>query len=125
MPSEEMVVSAEFAKWLTVSVKDGIVGGTVTVSKDACWENEKITINVKADEGYEIKKVTVNGEEVQKNGIIYQYTVTANAVVDVQFEKIGGKTSSGCGSSLAISGITAGMTMLGAAAMVLSKKRRK
>ena len=125
MPSEEMVVSAEFAKWLTVSVKDGIVGGTVTVSKDACWENEKITINVKADEGYEIKKVTVNGEEVQKNGIIYQYTVTANAVVDVQFEKIGGKTSSGCGNSLAISGITASMTMLGAAAMVLSKKRRK
>lgn len=125
MPAEEMMISAEFAKRVTISVKEGIVGGTVTVNKTECWENEKITINVKADEGYEIKKVTVNGEELKKLDIIYQFSATEDSVVDVEFGKIGGKASGGCNSSLTIGGITVGVTMLGAVAVALSKKRRK
>lgn len=123
MLAADMNVSAVFAKQCSVTVKADIKGGTVTVNKSSVWEGDMITISPKADEGYEIRKVTVNGVEVQKTGIIYKFNVTEDSVVDVQFGKIGG--GGGCSGSLAIGGIATGLTALGAAAIVLFRKKRK
>ena len=122
MLAADMNVTAEFSKFLTITVKDNIKGGTVTVNKTSCWEGDMITISAKADEGYEIKKVTVNGVEVQKTGIIYKFTATEDAVVDVQFVMPG---AVGCGGSIAFGGITAGVGALSAVAFVLTRKKRK
>lgn len=124
MQSEEIVLSAEFAKWVSVSVKDGITGGTVTVNKTECWENENVIITIKADEGYEVKAVTANGVAVEKQGIVYKVTVTENTEINVQFGKRGANTGSGCGSSLTAGGATS-LLAFGAAVVVLLKKKRK
>ena len=127
MLSEEIVVSAQFAKWLNLSVKDGITGGSVTLNKTQCWEDENVIINVKADEGYEVKKVMVNGVEVQKSGIVYKFTATQDSVVDVTFGKIGEEASTasgGCGSVLVGSG-AASLALLGSAFVVFNRKKRK
>ena len=126
MPSEEVTVSAEFAKWLSVSVKSGITGGTVSVNKTECWENDSIIITAKADEGYEIAKVLVNGVEIEKTGIVYKFTATVDTEVEVVFKAIGsdeGKIG-GCGSSIMAGGLSA-VTMLGASAVVLFRRKRK
>jgi FKBP-type peptidyl-prolyl cis-trans isomerase 2 len=123
MLAADMNVTAEFAKQCSVTVKADIKGGTVTVNKSSVWSGDRITITPKPDEGYEIRKVTVNGVEIQKTGIIYKFTVTEDAVVDVRFGKIGG--GGGCSGSLAIGGIATGLTALGAAAIVLLCKKRK
>lgn len=126
MPSEEVTVSAEFAKWLSVSVKSGITGGTVSVNKTECWENDSIIITAKADEGYEIAKVLVNGAEIEKTGIVYKFTATVDTEVEVVFKAIGSDegNSGGCGSSIMAGGLSA-VTMLGASAVVLFRRKRK
>lgn len=122
MPSENVTISAEFAKWLNVSVKEGIENGTVSVNKTECWENDSVIITAKPAEGYEIKKVLVNGKEVVKSGIVYKFTATEDSVVEVKFGKIGGE--GGCGSSLTAGGATS-LLAFGAAVVVLLKKKRK
>ena len=125
MPSEEVMISAEFAKWLNVSVKTGITGGTVSVNKTGCWENESIIITAKADEGYEIAKVLVNGVEVEKTGIVYKFTATADAEVEVVFKVIGSdKGNGGCGSSIMAGGLSV-MTLLASSVVVLFKRKCK
>ena len=124
MPSEEVTVSAEFAKLLRISVKTGITGGTVKVNKTECWENDSIIITAKADEGYEIAKVLVNGEEIEKTGIVYKFTATEDTEVEVVFKTIGGDEGSGCGSSIMAGGLSA-MTLLASSAVVLFKRKRK
>ena len=120
MPERDAVVSAEFAKRCVISVKDGITGGTVTLNKTESWAGDSVIITIKADEGYEVKKVTVNGVEVEKSGIVYKFTVTDDSVVDVKFGKIG--ESNGCNGSVAGGGLTA---VVGAVALALLKKKRK
>ena len=124
MPSEEVTVSAEFAKWLRVNVKTGITGGTVNVNKAECWENDSIIITAKPDEGYEIVKVLVNGAEIEKTGIVYKFTATVDSEVEVVFKAIGSDEGSGCGSSIMAGGLSA-MTLLASSAVVLFKRKRK
>ena len=124
MPSEEVTVSAEFAKWLRVNVKTGITGGTVNVNKAECWENDSIIITAKPDEGYEIVKVLVNGAEIEKTGIVYKFTATVDSEVEVVFKSIGSDEGSGCGSSIMAGGLSA-MTLLASSAVVLFKRKRK
>lgn len=124
MPERDTVVSAEFAKRCSISVKEGITGGTVTLNKSEAWDGESVIITIKADEGYEVKKVTVNGVEVEKSGIVYKFTVTDDSVVDVKFGKIGESNGFlfGCSSSVVGGGLTAAV---GAVALALLKKKRK
>lgn len=122
MPSEELVVSAEFAKWLKITVQSGGDKGTVSVNKTECWENDSVIINAKANEGYEISKVLVNGEEVQKTGIVYKFTATQDSEVCVEFKKLGA-SGGGCGSTIISAG--AGLSVLGAAAFLALRKKRK
>ena len=128
MPSEEMVISAEFAKKIAISVKDGIENGTVTVNKTECWAGESVIVNVKAAEGYEVKKVLVNGVEIEKSGIVYKFTATEDCVVEAKFGKIGEDEGFsltallGCNGSVAGGGLTA---VVGAVALALLKKKRK
>lgn len=125
MPSEDVTVSAEFGKWLNVSVKAGITGGTVSVNKTECWENDSVIITAKPEAGYEIRKVLVNGVEIQKSGIVYKFTATEDAEVDVQFAVIGSSDSEGgCGSSIMAGGLSV-VTLLGASAVALFRKKRK
>ena len=126
MPSEEVTVSAEFAKWLNISVKTGIEGGKVSLNKTECWENDSIIITAKADEGYEIAKVLVNGVEIEKTGIVYKFTATVDTEVEVVFKAIGGEKDggSGCGSSIMVGGFSA-MTLLASSAVVLYRRKRK
>ena len=124
MQSEDMVVSAEFSKWLKITVKDGITGGSVTVNKKECWENESVLITVKADDGYEVKKVLVNGQEAEKSGTFYKYTVTEDSLVEVEFGKIGDDgAKKGCKGSIA--GGSLGIAAMAAIAAVALKKKRK
>ncbi len=124
MPSEEVVVSAEFAKWLNISVKTDITGGTVTVNKTECWENESIIITAKADEGYEISKVLVNGVEIEKTGIVYKFTATVDAEVEVVFKAIGSDEGSngGCGSSIMTGGLSAMMLLVSSVVVLFRRK---
>lgn len=116
-----MVVSAEFSKWLKITVKDGITSGSVTVNKKECWENESVLITVKAEDGYEVKKVLVNGQEAEKTGTFYKYTVTEDSLVEVEFGKIGDDgAKKGCKGSIA-----GGALGLAAMAAVVLKKKRK
>jgi hypothetical protein len=94
----------------------------VSVNKTECWENDSVIINVKANEGYEIKKVLVNGEEVQKTGIVYKFTATQDSEVSVEFKKLG-ESDGGCGSTILSAG--AGVSVLGAAAFLALRKKRK
>ena len=126
MPSEEVTVSAEFAKWLSIRVKSGITGGTVSLNKKECWENDSIIITAKADEGYEIAKVLVNGAEIEKTGIVYKFTATVDTEVEVVFKAIGSDEDNGggCGSSITAGGLSA-MTLLASSAVVLFRRKRK
>jgi hypothetical protein len=125
MPSEDVMVSAEFGKWLNVSAKAGITGGTVSVNKTECWENDSVIITAKPEAGYEIRKVLVNGVEIQKSGIVYKFTATEDAEVDVQFAVIGSSDNEGgCGSSIMAGGLSV-VTLLGASAVALFRKKRK
>ena len=124
MPSEEVTVSAEFAKWLNISVKAGITGGTVSVNKTECWENDSIIITAKPAENYEIAKVLVNGVEIEKTGIVYKFTATVDTEVEVVFKVIGNDEGSGCGSSI-MAGVLPTMTLLVSSAVVLFKRKRK
>ena len=126
MPSEEVTVSAEFSKWLSISVKSGITGGTVSVNKTECWENDSIIITAKADEGYEIEKVLVNGVEIKKTDtdIVYKFKATVDSEVEVVFKTIGSSNGGGCGSSIMAGGLSA-MTLLASSAVVLFRRKRK
>ena len=124
MPSEEVTVSAEFSKWLSISVKSGITGGTVSVNKTECWENDSIIITAKADEGYEIEKVLVNGVEIEQTDIVYKFKATVDSEVEVVFKTIGSSNGGGCGSSIMAGGLSA-MTLLASSAVVLFRRKRK
>lgn len=127
MQAEDMLVSAEFARWLSISVKDGIEGGRVSLNKTECWEGDSVIITATADQGMEVKKVLVNGVEVQKSGIVYKFTATEDAIVDVVFGAPGEEGFDlmgmlGCNGSIAGSGLTA---VVGAVAIALLRKKRK
>ena len=111
---------------MSVSVKSGITGGTVSVNKTECWENDSIIITAKADEGYEIAKVLVNGAEIEKTGIVYKFTATVDTEVEVVFKAIGSDEGNGvgCGSSITAGGLSA-MTLLASSAVVLFRRKRK
>jgi hypothetical protein len=69
--------------------------------------------------------VLVNGVEIQKSGIVYKFTATEDAEVDVQFAVIGSSDSEGgCGSSIMAGGLSV-VTLLGASAVALFRKKRK
>lgn len=118
MQSEAITVSAEFGKWVTVTVKDGIKGGSASANKSECWEGDSVIVTVKADEGYEVKKVAVNGQEIEKTGVFYKFSATDNSVIEVEFSKIGG----GCGGSIA--GVSCATAFALAAALIIKKKRK-
>ena len=74
----EYVVSVEKAE-----------NGTVTLSSTKAIKGDVITITVKANEGFKVTKVLVNGGEVKANEDgTYSYVMTAaDAKVTVEFEK--------------------------------------
>ena len=73
----------------TVSIADGITGGTVEADKTGdvlCGDT--VTLTVTPDEGYLVKNVKCNGNEIEPVGGVYSFMMPAEAVtVSAEFEE--------------------------------------
>ncbi len=85
MGAANAVVSATFEKAAyTVTVAEGIAGGTVTVDKASANKGDTITVTATPDDGYALKEITVDGTAIEGNTFVMG---AANAVVSATFEK--------------------------------------
>ena len=114
------VVTAEFeADENYVSITVGKTeNGTVTVDNPRQYINMTVTVTATPDEGYKLKAIYVNGEEIEGNSFV----VTGGTVVTAEFVKIE-TNAGGCGSSVnVLGGIVATMAMLASALFIVKKK---
>ena len=122
------VVAKEYS--ITVSEFDG---GSVTADKQTVGANGSVKLTVTINEGYQLVKITVNGQTVSvgTDGTITISNVNENKTIVVETEKIGGTESGdngsgsnkkGCLSSVSSASI-AFRGMLFAAVAVIKKKR--
>lgn len=76
----EQVIAVESA--YTVTVKDGLVGGTVTTSDSAAAPGETVTVTATPAEHYELGKIYADGEEIvaDQDG---KYVITVNGNVEI------------------------------------------
>ena len=100
-------------------------GGTVSVDKQTAKAGETITITPKADEGYELSRVLVSGQEIKAVNGVYTYVVPEGGLVEVsaEFTKTAGGVKTGDDSTvLPLFFLIAGAA---AAMFVLLKKRQQ
>lgn len=123
----------EVKQEVTVTQKDRVIkvdpdieNGTVTVDKKAAKLGESVVITVKADKGYVLSELTIDGAavEVGENGT-YTYTVTGNRDVTVSAlfaeEEKPAPSGGGCNSSVLASPLWAAFAVVAVA--VFKKKR--
>ena len=67
MPAEDVLVSAEFAKEYSITVDDSVENGTVEVDKTKAFYEDAVTVTPKADEGYAVRSVKLNDEQMAVN----------------------------------------------------------
>ena len=100
-------------------------GGTVSVDKQTAKAGETITITPKADEGYELSRVLVSGQEIKAVNGVYTYVVPEGGLVEVsaEFTKTAGGVKTGDDSTV----LPLFFLIVGAAAamFVLLKKRQQ
>ena len=99
--------------------------GSVTLSPAGPHDyGTTVTGTVTADEGYEIVRVTVNGEEVALENGAFTLTVTEDATVTAEFA-LAEEPAGGCGGVVGFTG--AGVTLAAAALCItlILKKRRQ
>ncbi len=99
--------------------------GSVTLSPAGPHDyGTTVTGTVTADEGYEIVRVTVNGEEVALENGAFTLTVTEDATVTAEFA-LAEEPEGGCGGVVGFTG--AGVTLAAAALCItlILKKRRQ
>ena len=81
-------VNVKFATDVTVTVADGITNGTVTPDKTEVYSGETVKLTVAPYAGYAVKRVTVNGTELEAVNGVYSFTAPAeNVTVSAEFEK--------------------------------------
>lgn len=114
------VVTAEFEtdeNYVAITVGD-CEHGSVTVDNDHQYINMTVTVTATPDEGYKLKAIYVNGEEIEGNSFV----VTGETVVTAEFVKIE-TNAGGCGSRVnVLGGIVATMAMLASALFIVKKK---
>ena len=96
MPASNVMVEATFAEakeTYTVTLPETFVNGAVTVEGDktSFTENETVTLNITSAEGYELDKLTVNGEDVTADVVDGKYSFpmgSADVEVTATFKKI-------------------------------------
>jgi len=69
MPKENVTVTASFVigGGYNIKVADNLENGTIIVDRTTAAAGETVTFNAVPDEGYTVRSVTVNGEELQRN----------------------------------------------------------
>ena len=84
MPASDVVVDVTFKpippKVFTITV-DQATNGSVIANKQSAKENEEVTLTVKADEGYELDKLLVNGKPVEVTNDTYTFNMPKEKVV--------------------------------------------
>ena len=96
----DCVFSAEFeeipAGSATVTVKCG-ANGTVTPSTSEYPIGTEVTLTVTPDKGYQVKSAALDGKDVKLTDGKYTFTLTADCVFSVEFQKkpTGGSSSGG------------------------------
>ena len=91
MPASDVVVDVTFKpippKVFTITV-DQATNGSVIANKQSAKENEEVTLTVKADEGYELDKLLVNGKPVEVTNDTYTFNMPKeNVKVSAIFKK--------------------------------------
>ena len=91
MPASDVVVDVTFKpippKVFNITV-DQATNGSVNTDKQSAKENEEVTLTVKANEGYELDKLLVNGEAVEVSNGTYKFTMPKeNVKVSATFKK--------------------------------------
>lgn len=88
--TKDTVISAEYDKLpennATVTVNCG-EHGTVTPSTAAYPIGTEVTLTVTPDNGYKVKSATLDGRSVRLTNGKYTFTVTADCVFSVEFQK--------------------------------------
>ena len=95
------------------------------MDKQTAKAGETITITPKADEGYELSRVLVSGQEIKEVNGVYTYVVPEGGLVEVsaEFTKTAGGVKTGDDSTV----LPLFFLIVGAAAamFVLLKKRQQ
>ena len=91
MPASDVVVDVTFKpippKVFTITV-DQATNGSVIANKQSAKENEEVTLTVKADEGYELDKLLVNGKPVEVTNDTYRFNMPKeNVVISATFKE--------------------------------------
>ncbi|MBQ9104448.1 MAG: hypothetical protein IJY57_05145 [Clostridia bacterium] len=106
---------------LTFDKEQGKVSG---IKEQKYTAGSKQTVRVTPLDGYAIKSITINGEEIEitdTEKMTVKVTIDQNTTIEVEFESAGG----GCGSSIAGMSVLGAVSMLGAGAMLTIKKRKE
>ncbi|MDD7766904.1 MULTISPECIES: SpaA isopeptide-forming pilin-related protein [Anaerococcus] len=91
MPASDVVVDVTFKpippKVFNITV-DQAQNGSVSSNKQSAKENEEVILTVKANEGYELDKLLVNGKPVEVSNGKYKFTMPKeNVKVSATFKK--------------------------------------
>lgn len=109
-----------------IVIDEAIENGTVVSDKAAAKLGESVVITVTANDGYELKELTVGGEAVTVNeGGTYTFTIKGNSDVEIFAtfaEKAKEEKKSGCKSSVIAS--SAMLAAAGIAVCAALKKKR-
>ena len=109
-----------------IVIDETIENGTVVSDKAAAKLGESVVITVTANDGYELKELTVGGEAVTVNeGGTYTFTIKGNSDVEISAtfaEKAKEEKKSGCKSSVIAS--SAMLAAAGIAVCAALKKKR-
>ena len=93
IPKEDITATAVYDDVYTITSTE-YTNGTITASAESACAKEEITVDVKADNGYKIKSVKMNGTPLQSdseedNDKAYTFTMpAANVTITAEFEPI-------------------------------------
>lgn len=120
--TEDAEVKAEFVAPLTVTLVENELG-TLTATQTLVIPGEQVTVTVTPNEGFEIVKVLVNGQEATANEDgTYTFTVDSNTTVSAEFQKALTDAQKGCFGGLES---VACMTLCMAIACIVVALKRK
>ena len=98
--------------------------GVLTVDKETAKAGETITITAKANEGYRVSKVFVNGEALQGKDGVYTFTMPDHGDVEVSAEFVSTQSGAPKTGDQSQTAIWAALLVLAGGAAFLTMKRR-
>ena len=98
--------------------------GVLTVDKETAKAGETITITAKANEGYRVSKVFVNGEALQGKDGVYTFTMPDHGDVEVSAEFVSTQSGAPKTGDQSQTALWAALLVLAGGAAFLTMKRR-